>query len=214
MRLGFLAKILPPPENRFYDHFEEGAAVCLLSAQLYDRIVHSPVAEREAALADTRANKRRGSQALKSSVTLLNNSFITPIDREDIQLIASNLYKATKIILKACVNLRVCRIGEYNEIIHEQADLLVTAAEELQRMVGTLRHGAPVKEVSRHSFRIQDIESSGDEVLQAGMEELFSGDFDALRVLQLRTIYRGIENALDICSTISDLIVNISLKHS
>ena len=71
-----------------------------------------------------------------------------------------------------------------------------------------------MKEVSRHSFRIQDIESSGDEVLQAGMEELFSGDIEALRVLQLRTIYRGIENALDICSTISDLIVNISLKHS
>ena len=40
------------------------------------------------------------------------------------------------------------------------------------------------------------------------------GEYEALRVLQLRTIYRGIENALDICSTISDLIVNISLKHS
>ena len=45
-------------------------------------------------------------------------------------------------------------------------------------------------------------------------EELFSGKYEALEVLKLRAIYKGIENALDICSAISDLIVTISLKHS
>ena len=45
-------------------------------------------------------------------------------------------------------------------------------------------------------------------------KNFFSGQYDALHVLQLRDIYKGIENALDICSAISDVIVNISLKHS
>lgn len=214
MRLGFLAKILPPAEDRFYDYFEEGAEVCLLSAYLFYQIVHSDPDQREQCLVHTGTYKRRASDAQENCLNLVNNSFITPIDREDIQLIASRLYQTTKVILKACVNLRIYKIDAYNEIIKEQADLLSTSAEELRKLVSTLRIGAPVKEVARSSARIKDIESTGDEILYAAMEELFSGKYDAVHVLKLRDIYKGIENALDICSAISDLIVNISLKHS
>ncbi|NLZ17954.1 MAG: DUF47 family protein [Desulfobulbaceae bacterium] len=214
MRLGFLAKILPPAEGRFYDYFEEGAEVCLLSAYLFYQIVHSDPDQREQCLVHTGTYKRRASDAQENCLSLVNNSFITPIDREDIQLIASRLYQTTKVVLKACVNLRIYKIDAYNEIIKEQADLLSTSAEELRKLVSTLRDGAPVKEVARSSSRIKDIESTGDEILYAAMEELFSGKYDAVHVLKLRDIYKGIENALDICSAISDLIVNISLKHS
>ncbi|MGI6657370.1 MAG: DUF47 domain-containing protein [Desulfobulbus sp.] len=214
MRLGFLAKILPPPENRFYDYFEEGAEVCELSAYLFYQTVHSDPKEREQCLVHTLAYKKRASDALEHCLALLNASFITPIDREDIQLIASNLYKTTKVILKACVNLRIYKIDAYNDIIKEQAELLTTSAEELRKIVSMLRDGAPLKEVTRSSARIKDIESTGDEILYDAMEELFSGKYEALEAMKLRDIYKGIENALDICSVISDLIVNISLKHS
>ena len=62
--------------------------------------------------------------------------------------------------------------------------------------------------------RIKDIENRGDEILFDATEELFSGKYDALHVLKLRDIYKGIENALDMGSIISDVIVNIVLKHS
>ena len=61
---------------------------------------------------------------------------------------------------------------------------------------------------------LKDIENRGDEILFDATEELFSGKFDALHVLKLRDIYKGIENALDMSSIISDVIVNIVLKHS
>ena len=118
------------------------------------------------------------------------------------------------MILKACVNLRIYQIGDYNDIIRQQADLISTSAEELRKLVAMLRGGAPVKEVAKSSTRIQDIEGTGDDLLYSATEELFSGKYEALEVLKLRAIYKGIENALDICSAISDLIVTISLKHS
>ncbi len=214
MRLGFLAKILPPPENRFYDHFEEGAEVCQLSAYLFYQIVHSDPKEREDCLAQAKAYKKRASEVQTRCLTLLDESFITPIDREDIQLIAAKLYKATKVILKACVNLRIYQIDDYNELILQQSDLLSTSAEELRKLVALLRNGAPVKEVSACSARIQEIESTGDDLLYSATEDLFSGKYDALQVLKWRAIYKGIENALDICSAIADMIVTISLKHS
>jgi uncharacterized protein Yka (UPF0111/DUF47 family) len=214
MSLGFLAKLLPPPENKFYQHFEDGAEVCELSSQLFYQIVHSALTEREEYLIHAKTYKRRASAAMESSLVLLNSSFITPIDREDIQLISSYLYKNTKVILKACVNLRIYKIDSYNDILKKQAEILIKAAEELRIIISMLKNNAPLKDIAACNYRIMDIESRGEEILFTATEEIFSGNHDALYVLKMRDIYKGIENALDICSVISDLIVNIALKHS
>jgi uncharacterized protein len=214
MNIGFLSKLLPPPENKFYAFFEEAAEVCELSSQLFYQIVHSDLTEREEYLIHAKTYKRRAVDALEGSLALLNATFITPIDREDIQLISSLLYKSTKVILKACVNLRIYKIDSYNDIVKKQAEILIKAAEELRVINSMLKKGAPLKDVTACDSRIKDIENRGDEILFNATEELFSGKYDALYVLKLRDIYKGIENALDICSVISDQIVNIVLKHS
>ncbi len=214
MSQGLLAKLLPPPENKFFTYFEEGAEVSELSSQLFYQIVHSDLKEREEFLIHAKTYKRRAVEAMQTSLTLLNASFITPIDREDIQLISTYLYKSTKVILKACVNLRIYKIDSYNEIVKNQAEILIKSAEELRKIIRLLKQNAPLKEVTECSYRIRDIENRGDELLFMATEEIFSGKYDALTVLKLRDIYKGIENALDICSVISDLVLNIALKHS
>lgn len=214
MNIGFLAKILPPPEKKFYNFFEDGAEVCELSSQLFYQIVHSDLKEREEYLIHAKTYKRRATEALEGSLSLLNASFITPIDREDIQHISSYLYKSTKVILKACVNLRIYKIDSYNDIVKKQAEILIKATEELRTIISMLKKGPRLKEVTACNYRIKDIENRGDEILFNATEEIFSGKYDALSVLKLRDIYKGIENALDMCSVISDLIVNIVLKHS
>ena len=214
MSFGFLAKLLPPPENKFYSYFKDGAEVCELSSQLFYQIVHSDLRQREEYLIHAKTYTRRAVEALEGSLALLHASFITPIDREDIQMISSNLYKCTKIILKACVNLRIYKIESYNDIVKHQAEILIKSAEELRTIITMLKHNAPLKDITACNYRIKDIENRGDEILFTATEELFSGKYDALSVLKLRDIYKGIENALDICSVISDLVVNIALKHS
>ena len=214
MRMGFLAKILPPPENKFYNFFENGAEVCELSSQLFYQIVHSDLKEREVYLIHAKTYKRRAVEALEGSLALLNASFVTPIDREDIQLISTYLYKSTKVVLKACVNLRIYQIDSYNDIVKKQAEILMKSAEELRTIISMLKKGSPLAEVTACCSRIKDIENRGDEILFSATEELFSGKYDALHVLKLRDIYKGIENALDMGSIISDVIVNIVLKHS
>ena len=214
MRIGFLAKILPPPDNKFYTFFENGAEVCELSSQLFYQIVHSELTERDEYLIHAKTYKRRAMEAMEGSLALLNSTFITPIDREDIQLISTYLYKSTKVILKACVNLRIYRIDAYNDIVKKQSEVLIKAAEELRTIISMLKKNAPLAEVTACSSRIKDIENRGDEILFNATEEIFSGKYEALYVLKLRDIYKGIENALDICSIISDLTVGIVLKHN
>ena len=213
MNFGFLAKILPPPENKFYYNFENGAEVCELSSQLFYQIVHSDLREREEYLIHAKTYKKRAQDALEGSLSLLNASFITPIDREDIQLISSYLYKSTKVILKACVNLRIYKIDSYNDIVKKQAEILIKSTEELRVIISLLKKNPVLKDVTECNYKIKEIENRGDEILFNATEEIFSGKYDALYVLKLRDIYKGIENALDMCSMISDLIVNVVLKH-
>lgn len=209
-----LAKILPPPENRFYSFFEEAAEVCELSAQLFYQIVNSDLQEREACLVHTKSYKKRAVDALEGSLTLLNSSFITPIDREDIQLISTSLYKCTKSILKACSNLRSYNIDSYNDFVKNQAEILIRSTEELRIIIATFRNASSLEVVTLCSRRIKEIENRGDEILSSATEELFSGKYDAIYVLKLRDIYKGIENAVDRCSIISDLIMSVVLKHN
>ncbi|MCL2341104.1 MAG: DUF47 family protein [Proteobacteria bacterium] len=214
MALGLLAKLLPPAENKFYNFFEDGAEVIELSSQLFYQIVHSDLTQREEYLIHAKTYKRRAAEAMEGSLALLNSSFVTPIDREDIQVISTTLYKCTKVILKACVYLRIYKIESYNDIVKTQSEVLIKSAEELRTIISMMKRNASLKEITACSYRIKDIENRGDEILFNATEEIFSGKYDALYVLKWRNIYKGIENALDICSVISDLIFNIALKHS
>ena len=213
MKLGFLAKFLPPPENKFYHSFEEAVEVCVLSAQLFYQIVNSDVALRPEYLTQAKKYKKRGKEALRNTLALLNATFITPIDREDIQQLASYLYRCTKVVVKACVNLQTYKIDSYSNVLKKQAEYLMAATDELKNLIFMMKTNPLSSDMTARDLTIKDIESTGDELLSTAMEDLFSGKYDALYIIKMRNIYKGIENGLDACSDISDLIVSIEIKH-
>ena len=62
--------------------------------------------------------------------------------------------------------------------------------------------------------RMKRIESEGDEVYYHALQDLFSGGYDILDVIKLKEVYRNIEKALDLCFYLSEVLVNVSLKHT
>lgn len=211
VKLGFLNKILPPEEKIFYSYFEESAKVCNDVAALYYNIMNNGFSEDK--LIEAKRLKHKSNDIAKQTLIQLNTTFITPIDREDIQLVASLLNKITKKIVKACVNLRVYRLTEHNPNMKAQSATLLKATEELNYTVTHLKKATEIKEVTESNQRMREIESNGDEILYKAMDELFSGKYDSLSVIKLRDIYKDIENALDTCFSVSDEVVNIVLKH-
>ncbi|MDR0478180.1 MAG: DUF47 family protein [Desulfobulbaceae bacterium] len=213
MKFGFLAKFLPPPENKFYQSFEEAVEVCSLSAQLFYQIVNSDVALRPEYLIQAKKYKKRGKEALQNTLALLNATFITPIDREDIQQIASYLYRCTKVVIKACVNLQTYKVDSYSDVLKKQAEYLMAATDELKDLIFMMKTNPASSDITAKDLMLKDIESTGDDLLSTAMEDLFSGKYDAIHIMKMRNIYKGIENGLDACSAISDLIVGIEMKH-
>ncbi|MBF0100772.1 MAG: DUF47 family protein [Desulfobacterales bacterium] len=212
MLSNIFSKILPPKNKIFFDYFEESAQVCSDSAKLFFDIAHHGLNEDRIIQAKT--YKHKSNNISKQTITTLNSTFITPIDREDIQVVDAQLNRINKKIINACYNLKAYRIDTFTDSIKKQSETLVKATDELKHIVGLLKKVNQVKEITESNYRMKEIESHGDEILYRAMENLFSGEYDALSVLKLRDIYKDIERALDTCFTISDSIVNIVLKEN
>ena len=211
MKFNILEKILPPEDKVFYACFEESANVSRDAAILFNTIMHEGFSEDK--LIDAKRLKHKSNDIAKETLCQLNSTFITPIDREDIQHVTALLNKITKKIVKACVNLRVYKLEVHNDNMKKQAETLVKAAEELIYIVAHLKKISQTKEITESHNRMKEIETHGDEILHVAMDELFSGQYDALTVIKLRDIYKDIENALDTCFSVSDTVVHIVLKH-
>jgi uncharacterized protein len=212
MNFNLFEKLLPPKNNVFYDCFEDAAKNCHDIATLFNEALsHGIIDER---IIKARGLKHRGSGLERETISKLNSTFVTPIDREDIQLLAVMLNKITKKIAQAFMNLNVYRMTSYTEEMLQQSKTILKATNELMRSVGLLKTISKTKEITASQEAMKEIETLGDDILYRAMDKLFSGEFEALEVIKLRDIYKVLESALDKCFSVSDTILNIALKNN
>lgn len=212
MNFNIFEKLLPPKNTVFYDCFEDAAKNCSEMALLFNEaLLHGITEER---IIKARTLKHRGSGLERETTNKLNTTFVTPIDREDIQALATMLNKITKKIVQAFMNLNVYRMTSYTEEMLQQSKAILKATDELKRSVGLLKTISRTKEITASREAMKEIEMLGDDILYRAMDKLFSGEFEAIEVIKLRDIYKVLESAMDNCFNVSEAILNIALKNS
>ena len=211
-KFNLMSYIMPPEDKMFFTYFQDSAEICQKTARLYDKIMHDHLNDeyKEKAL----KYKKKSKLSYRAVLKQLNKSFITPIEREDIQTIAVQLNKITKKIVKACLNLEVYRLNNYTEEMKEQALTLVQAADKLAEIIKLFKKVSDVEKITKLNIEMKEIESHGDEIHRRAMGNLFSGKYEALDVIKLRDMYKEIENAFDACFYVTDTILNVVLKQS
>ena len=209
---GIMSYILPPSNDVFYSLFEEGTVCCKQAAELLNEILaNGSITENH--IASARQYKHASSKNIKKTLEVLDTSFVTPIDREDIQSIATLLNKITKKITKACLNLKVYKLGTYTDNLKNQAQTLIAATNELEQIFANFKKPT-ISDMTARNLKMKEIETRGDEILYSATEALFSGKYEALDVIKLRDIHKDLENALDACYSVSDAVVSVVLKMS
>ena len=208
----FLKKLLPPANEEFFTLFEDAANNCKETAQLFCRVSEEGVDN--AMLEEARRLKHQSSSIAKSILRKLNSTFITPIDREDIQSLANLLNKITKRIVRACFHLQIFQIEGPILSIQSQVANLRDAVDELVPVVQLIRNTSQVEEATTHNNRMKEIESKGDEIMNQAMTKLFSQGLLPLEVMKFSEIHKDIESALNICYDVSDEVLSVVLKHS
>jgi uncharacterized protein len=199
---------LLPRETKFFDLFAELSTCMSEGARLLRGIMEDPH-DLETRVEQMQAIEHRGDKATHAIMTKLNQSFITPFDREDIHRLASSLDDVLDYMNAAASRLVTYKIAEPTAAAAELAGILVLQSEELARGVSLLEKNG---EVMRHCDEINRLEDEADHVSRKAIGELFEHEKDPIQLLKMKELYEVLEIATDKAEDAANVLEAIVLK--
>ncbi len=145
--------------------------------------------------------------------TELNKTFITPLDREDMQRIASKIDDVIDFMDGIASRVYSYKITTPPPYCKEMADELVKATKEVEYMISHLNNIKNPKDMIEHCRNTGKIEHVVDDLYREAIKELFESD-DAIKIIKLKDIYETMETASDRCVDVADVIEDIVLKYT
>lgn len=210
----WLKKILGK-EDKFFDLLEAGAeeaktSVNLLAAYLQTLSAGGPPANLDDFVQSRRKEKRIRYEMQEE----LSRTFVTPLEREDIEALSFALYRIPKTVEKIVERLSIYPGRVPHSAFARQAELMKQAAEAVSFMVQQLRGGTNIEKIREANDRLQYAEGEADKVMLTLLKDLYSGPYDARELIILSDLYEMVEQAVDRCRNAGNVVVQIVLKHS
>ncbi|MEW6033011.1 MAG: DUF47 family protein [Bacillota bacterium] len=203
---------LSPREEKFFTLLQDAARNIVTGATL----LHQIFVEWEDVPAKVEEIKRvedRGDDITHEIVKLLNATFVTPLDREDILTMASRLDDVIDRIDAAAARLLLFRIKAPTEHARTLSRVLCLTCEQVSEALVHFQRRR-FAEVAQACVEINRLENEGDEALRQALEELYDGRFEALEVMKWKEIYETLEEAIDRCEDVSDVLETVTLKNA
>jgi uncharacterized protein Yka (UPF0111/DUF47 family) len=208
--------------GKFLGHDEKFFDLLEASAKQADTSVHhlvdllAKLEQKEsppdlAAFAESRREDKRITQELTEE---LSKTFITPLEREDIQALGSALYKIPKTVEKIGERILICPQDLHGHSFRKQVELLDQAAEAVLAMVKELRKGMNVRRAREMNASLQVIEGDADELEMELLRDLYHGDYSAKHIIFLRDLYDLLEKVIDRCRDAGNIILQVVLKYA
>ncbi|MEV5748254.1 DUF47 family protein [Actinoallomurus sp. NPDC052308] len=201
---------LTPREDSYYDMFADSANNLVTGARLLVELIGDG-ADREAIAEKMRACEHAGDEFTHAIMRRLNESFITPFDREDIYRLASTLDDVMDFMEAAADLVLLYKIDELPRDVVAQVEVLERAAELTAEAMPRLRG---LRDLSEYWIEINRLENQGDQTYRRLLAELFSGEYDALTVLKVKEVVDQLEAAADAFEHVANIVETIAVKES
>lgn len=202
---------LLPREEDFYDLFVEVATRAAECARLLRALL---TGKPELATFNADAIRRLENECDELThevVRRLDRTFITPIDREDIHLLASDLDDVVDRLDATARRARIFRVGRSPEGVDQLCAAVEEITAEVLAAVTSLRDG---KDVMAHCIRAKRLEEEGDAIYHDMLGRLFDEETDPIRLIKWKEIFDMLEEALDEAEDVANAIESIVLKHA
>src|SRR5919106_2772317 len=205
---------LLPRDEKFFDMFSAVAAIAVESAgRALQELLRADASHRTAIVDQIKRLEHETDQITHEVVTRLDRVFITPLDQEDIHLLASRLDDVVDLIDGTARGLQMFRAGKAPEGAVLMADVIGRAVARLQVGVRALeRNGAGT--VLEACVQARRLEEEGDSLYHEWLGRLFEGDPDPLNVIKWKEIYDNLEKTLDDIEDAANVLESISIKHA
>ncbi len=204
-------------DDKFFDLLEAGAEEAKASVDLFSTYLKRLAAATDSSRAplDDFVQTRRKEKRIRHLMTEeLSKTFVTPLEREDIEALSFALYRIPKQVEKIVERLSIYPGRVPHSAFQRQAELLSQAADAVVFMVKQLRGGTHIEKIREANDRLQYAEGEADKVMLGLLKDLYQGPYDAKELVILQELYEMVEQAVDRCRNAGNIVVQIVLKYS
>ena len=202
---------LVPREPKFFDLFEKSVAnvVCATRelATLFEEFDNIP--QRVSRITEL---EHQGDFITHQILEELHSTFVTPLDREDIALLADRLDDMLDFMEDAANALQLYRIEKPTKQSQEMATILVKMADQLVEAMPLIRKRSQMKKIREMCVEINRLENEADHIVRLAMAELFD-NMETHDLIKWREIYGHLEDAADKAEDVANVLEGVVLKH-
>jgi uncharacterized protein Yka (UPF0111/DUF47 family) len=208
----FSLQLLFGKGDRFYGLLEQAAEEAHESVRLVIQLIKSP---RDTKSFDDLVLARRKEKKITEQITEeLVKTFVTGLEREDIEALALTLRKIPKTAEKFAERMALAAAHLDGVEFARQAEMMEKATEVILAMVKQLRDIQHLEKLKEMNDKLQYIEGEADRLMLELLKDLYSGRYDAIRAIVIRDLYELMEKVIDRCRDAGNVVMHIVLKNS
>jgi predicted phosphate transport protein (TIGR00153 family) len=204
-----LSAIFASREREFFDLFEEAGNNAVLAAELLERMLEQWPDHGELSR-DVVVCEQEGDRITHDIIQRLNQTFVTPFDREDILALASGLDDIVDFVEEVADFLSLYRIEAPMVQAQEMARVLRDATRQIALAIPRLRS---LRDIHHYTVEVNRLENEGDRMLRSALASLFEQGIDPMMVIRWKDIFERLEDAIDATETAVNIIEGIIIKN-
>ncbi len=205
-----LAQVFAPRDRAYFELFEEAGQNVDRAATLLSELLSEWPDSRELAAA-IRDCEHAGDRITHEIHSRLNQTFVTPIDREDILSLASGLDDVVDYTEEVADYLGLYKIEAPMDQAIRLAEVLQAAAHHVCEAIPQLRG---FRDISHHTVEINRLENEGDRIAREAVASLFDGGIDPMVVIRWKDLFERLEAAIDATEKVANILEGITIKNS
>lgn len=202
-----------PKSTQFFDLFEKGANNIIHAARLLEDFVsdHNRLDEKLKKIEDA---EHIGDQITHDTMETLNKTFITPLDREDIHALVSEMDDILDLVYATANRIVLYKVPAPGPDMKKVVQILVRAVEEVAKAVLRLRNMKKPEMILAQCIEVNRLENEADEALRLAISNLFEREKDPIKVIKEKEILETLESATDRCEDVANVLEGIVLKNA
>ena len=205
-----LSQLLVSRDRQYFDLFEEAGGNIVRAADLLDQMLRS-FPERADLARDILICEQEGDRITHDIIRRLNETFVTPIDREDIYALASALDDVVDFTEEVADYLGLYQIEAPMEQAQRLAHVLLQAARQISEAMPRLRN---FDDISHYTVEVNRLENDGDRITREAVASLFHGGIDPMVVIRWKDIFERLEDAIDATEKTANILEGIVIKNT
>jgi hypothetical protein len=208
-----LASLFPRGGTEFFNYFERHAAKTLEAARLLRDMLSDPK-EAEKDAARIKSIEHEGDQITHRAIEMLHKTFLTPIDRGDIHELISRLDDILDLIDSTAERVWLYQLREPDPDVLNLVSVLINAVTEVHKAMTQLRNLKDREGMIRTCMEINRYENEGDQLIRKAVARLFNEERDAIHVMKWKEIFDYLEDAVDRCEDVANVLEGVALEYA